>query len=78
MANNEYVNKVEYGDQTLMDITDTTAESNDVIEGQVFYAKSGARSVGTLGDATQSTHGLMSAADKIKLDELTGIEVIRL
>ena len=77
MANNEYINKVEYGDQTLMDITDTTAESGDVIEGQVFYAKSGARSVGTLGDATTSTHGLMSAVDKSKLDgiDLLGIKL---
>lgn len=71
MANNEYINKVEYGDQTLMDITDTTAESGDVIEGQVFYAKSGARSVGTLGDATTSAHGLMSASDKSKLDSFS-------
>ena len=68
MANNEYVNKVQFGDTTIMDISDTTAESNDVIEGEVFYTKSGARSTGTLGDATQSTHGLMSTTDKIKLD----------
>ena len=65
---NQYKNKVVYGDQTLMDITDTTAEQADVIEGQVFYRANGARSVGTLTDATQSTHGLMSTADKIKLD----------
>lgn len=64
------VNKVEFGNQTVMDITDTTVTSDEVIEGQVFYAASGLRSVGTLGDATQSTHGLMSAADKTKLDGL--------
>jgi len=52
MANNENVNKVEYGGQTIIDITDTTAETDDVIAGEVFYAKSGARSVGTLSDAT--------------------------
>lgn len=69
MASNEYVNKVQFGDTTIMDITDTTADSGDVIEGEVFYNKSGARSVGTLGDATTSTHGLMSAADKIALEE---------
>lgn len=69
MANNEYVNKVQFGDTTIMDITDTTADSGDVIEGEVFYSKSGARSVGTLGDATTSAHGLMSAADKIALEE---------
>lgn len=47
MANNPYVNKVEFGDQTLMDITDTTATANDVVSGKVFYAASGARSVGS-------------------------------
>jgi hypothetical protein len=71
MANNSYINKVEFGNTTVMDITDTTAETEDVLDGKVFYAKSGARSVGTLGDATQSTHGLMSTSDKIKLDGIT-------
>lgn len=66
---NQYKNKIIYGDQTLMDITDTTASTDDVLEGQVFYSASGARSVGTLTDATTTTHGLMSAADKIALEE---------
>ena len=66
---NQYKNKIIYGDQTLMDITDTTASTEDVLEGQVFYSASGARSVGTLTDATITTHGLMSAADKIALEE---------
>lgn len=65
---NQYKNKIIYGDQTLMDITDTTASTNDVLEGQVFYSANGARSVGTLTDATTTTHGLMSAADKIALE----------
>lgn len=66
---NLYKNKVVYGNETLMDITDTTAETEDVIEGQVFYSRSGERSVGALGDATTTTHGLMSAADKVALEE---------
>lgn len=64
------VNKVQFGNQTVMDITDTTANTDNVVEGNVFYAASGTRSVGTLGDATTSTHGLMSAADKTKLNGL--------
>ena len=74
---NQYKNKVIYGNQTLMDITDTTATENDVLEGEVFYSASGARSVGTLSDATTTTHGLMSAADKIKLDgiDLLGVKL---
>ena len=38
-----------------MDITDTTASTEDVLEGQVFYSASGARSIGTLGDMTGAT-----------------------
>ena len=51
-----------------MDITDTTATSNDVLEGQVFYGANGVRNVGTLGLVTSSTNGLMAAVDKAKLD----------
>ena len=47
MANNQNVNKVVYGDQTVMDISDTTAQEGDVAEGQVFYKGDGSRSVGT-------------------------------
>lgn len=70
MANNEYINKVEYGNETLIDITSTTAEEDDVIEGKSFFLKSGAPAIGTLGDATTNGHGLMSAADKSKLDNI--------
>lgn len=62
------VNKVQFGNQTIMDITDTTANTDNVVEGNVFYAASGTRSVGTLGDATTSTHGLMSATDKAAIE----------
>lgn len=49
MASNPYVNKVELADGTpVMDITDTTAEAEDVADGEVFYTAAGARSVGTL------------------------------
>ena len=72
---NQYKNKIIYGNETLMDITDTTAEEQDVIEGQVFYRASGARSVGTLTDATTTTHGLMSAADKIALEEFKSLRL---
>lgn len=47
MATNPYVNKVVYGNQTVMDITDTTATEGDVANGAVFYKANGARSVGT-------------------------------
>ena len=47
MAENPYVNKVVLGDQTLIDITDTTATAPDVLEGEYFYLASGQRVQGT-------------------------------
>lgn len=68
MAENPYVNKVELANgDTLMDITDTTAQAGDVLAGRVFYAASGQRSTGALGDFTGATasaagtHGLVPA-----------------
>ena len=40
-------NKVIFGDTTIMDITDTTAEAADVADGKVFYGNDGVRAVGT-------------------------------
>ena len=64
------VNRVVFGDQTIMDITDSTVNPGNVVEGNVFYASSGERQVGTLGAATSESGGLMSAADKAKLDSM--------
>lgn len=47
MASNPYVNKVQLGNQTVMDISDTTAEEGDVVSGKTFYKASGQRSTGT-------------------------------
>lgn len=41
------INKVVYGNDTLIDITDTTAEASDVAAGEVFYNNAGVRSIGT-------------------------------
>lgn len=48
MAENENVNKVVYGNQTLIDITDTTADDESVADGEVFYKASGAKATGTM------------------------------
>ena len=48
MANNENVNKVIFGDQTVMDITDTTATEGDVVSGKTFYKASGERATGNV------------------------------
>jgi len=74
MANNKYVNKVVYGNDTLIDITDTTAEAGDVISGQVFYAKSGARSVGTLGTMTGATSSADGASGLVPAPTTSDID----
>lgn len=41
------INKVVYGNQTLIDITDTTATTSDVLEGKYFYNAAGVKTLGT-------------------------------
>ena len=63
MANNPYVNKVVYGSQVIIDITDTTAVAGDVAQGKYFYDASGAKVEGTntgggmIVVETQDEHG---------------------
>ena len=44
---NEYVNKVEANNQTLIDLTSDTATAGDVLEGRTLHLASGAPAVGT-------------------------------
>lgn len=43
----EVPNKVIFGNTTIMDISDTTAEESNVDSGEVFYKANGVRSIGT-------------------------------
>ena len=49
------INKVVYGGNTLIDITDTTATESDVASGESFYLASGVRGVGTATYAGSAT-----------------------
>lgn len=46
MANNPYVNKVVFGNTTVMDISDTTADPSKVLASEKFYDRSGAPQTG--------------------------------
>lgn len=41
------INKVVYGNTTLIDLTDTTAEASDVAQGKYFYGRDGVKTAGT-------------------------------
>ena len=47
MAENQYVNKVVFGNTTVMDISDTTADPTKVLASEKFYDRSGAPQTGT-------------------------------
>ena len=47
MANNPYVNKVVYGSNTLIDISDTTATADKILEGYTAYGADGSKLTGT-------------------------------
>ena len=47
MANNPYVNKVVFGNTTVMDISDTTADASKVLSPEYFYLRTGEKVQGT-------------------------------
>lgn len=47
MATNPYVNKVQFGNTTVMDISDSDVTESDVVSGKTFYKASGAKSTGS-------------------------------
>ncbi len=74
MAENPYVNKVVYGNDTLIDISDTTATSSDVLNGKYFYTASGAKSQGsaTIPVTDVTVNGTSVVSNGIAVIDLTG------
>lgn len=66
MANNQYINKVVYGGNTLIDLTGDDVTASDVLSGRKFHLPSGAEATGTCpydadtGDATAVAAEILS------------------
>lgn len=77
MANNQYINKVIYGGDTLVDLTPDQVTRNDVLEGVSFHLPSGEATTGTCTyDA--DTSGATAVAGEILAGEtafVNGVEV---
>lgn len=52
---NEKVNKVVLGNETLIDLTDTTATADKVLNGYEFYGADGEKATGTAGASVSGT-----------------------
>lgn len=60
---NQYVNKVIYGGDTLIDLTGDTATASDVLTGKYFHLKSGERVQGTCAYDADTSDANASAAE---------------
>lgn len=56
MANNLYVNKVEYAGQVLIDISDSTVTSETLKDGITAYGKNGEKITGSLDSSVTVTN----------------------
>lgn len=79
MANNEYINKVIYGGNTLIDLTSDTVTADKILSGYTAHAASGAPITGTCtfdadtSDATAAVAEVLTSKTFYKNgDKLTG------
>ena len=63
MASNTYVNKVIYGNDTLLDLTSDDVARSDVLSGKYFHLPSGERTTGTCAYDADTSDGTATAAD---------------
>lgn len=63
MAENQYINKVVYGGNTLIDLTGDDVLASDVLSGKKFHLPSGAPGVGTCAFDADTSDATASAAE---------------
>lgn len=66
MASNPYVNKVQLADGTsLIDISDTTATADKILQGYTAYGADGQKITGTIVDGNNLEYGLTDGTQPI-------------
>lgn len=63
MANNQYVNKVIYGGQTLIDLTGDDVTASDVLSGKKFHLPSGEHGTGSCNYDADTSDATATAAE---------------
>lgn len=77
MANNPYVNKVIYGNQTLLDLTNDNIVANKLLSGKTVHDKSGNQITGTYDFATAtSANAIASDVTEGKTGWVNGVQII--
>ncbi len=73
------INKVIYGSETLIDLTDTTAVANKVLDGYYFYGRDGVKTEGTCtfnadtSDATATADDILTGSSAyVNGNKITG------
>ena len=56
MASNPYVNKVQYGNQVLIDLTSDTVTADKILQGYTAHDASGTSITGTAGASVSGTN----------------------
>ena len=69
------INQVKYGNTTLIDLTDTTAEASDVASGKYFYTKAGVRTQGTASGGGGMNIQAYIGNDYVKASSYTATDV---
>ena len=63
MANNQYINKVVYGGDTLIDLTGDDVQASDVLSGKKFHLPSGEAGTGTCAYDADTSDATAVAAE---------------
>jgi hypothetical protein len=69
MASNPYVNKVVFGNDTVIDISDSTAVASDVAQGKYFYLATGEKVQGTATGGGSGGNVWQDAQGYVHLDD---------